>query len=379
MIFADSDKLQLRPSVALVKSPDFLEFFKTNIRKKISISIDVENIIDILLQFDGSKTLSIIEKSFRIPTNSSSGFRDLLDWLVKNNILIIKDKTYPEKLVSSNGRTLNTLEEYFTKTSEVINALYRLKDSCVMLIGLGAVGTWTAASLVMNGIRNYILVDPDIVEITNLHRQWGYTQDDVGKNKVIALSSSLQSMDKEISIVSIIDQLDNDFFHRHKSILPERPNLIINCADSPSVDATSNIIGRYSMPREIPHIIGGGYNLHLTLIGQIVIPGETACLRCFEKTLGEWNHMELQGIRKLERPNRKIGSFTPLSCISSSIGALDAFKVLAGIPNYSVVNARTEFLSSKMDFQTTKIERRSDCDWCGIKGQYYQMEESGIG
>ena len=130
---------------------------------------------------------------------------------------------------------------------------------------------------------------------------------------------------------------------------------------------TSRIIAEYAMKHKIPHIIGGGYNLHLTLIGQTIIPFQTACLKCFDSALSVINDIEFKNIKKLHRENRKLGSFSPLSGIAASLASLDAFKVL--IKKYEFLqqtNRRIEFNASQYQFNIMNIPINPDCEWCKI-------------
>lgn len=83
---------------------------------------------------------------------------------------------------------------------------------------------------------------------------------------------------------------------------PFKPTLIINSADYPTVDETSRIVGAYAMEHGIAHCIGGGYNLHQTLIGQIIIPGKTACVECFRLELEDINVIDTSNIKRLDNP-----------------------------------------------------------------------------
>ena len=47
----------------------------------------------------------------------------------------------------------------------------KIKNTSVLVIGLGGVGSFALESLVRNGVGNIIIVDADTVDITNLNRQ----------------------------------------------------------------------------------------------------------------------------------------------------------------------------------------------------------------
>lgn len=148
-------------------------------------------------------------------------------------------------------------------------------------------------------------------------------------------------------------------------------DLIINCADKPNVDTTSLWIGEYAMKRDIPHIIGGGYNMHLSLIGQTVIPGQTACVNCFKKQLEEENKIDSSKVKKLVVKNRKVGSFGPMCSMIASMIGMEAVKVLSKKIVPSNINRRGEFDIYTMGIIYKNYERRNDCEWCGKKGKYY--------
>nr|WP_276508656.1 ThiF family adenylyltransferase [Shewanella insulae] len=242
-----------------------------------------------------------------------------------------------------------------------------ISTSNVMIVGLGAVGTWISESLIRSGLKNITLVDDDTVEFSNLHRQGMFFEEDIDKFKVDVLSENLCSVFPDVKINKIKDKLTSEFFSKYNDTY----DLIINCADKPSVDETTRIIAKFCMKNKIPHIVGGGYNLHLTLIGQTVIPNRTACVMCFEKHLQKINDADLNGVKKLTRKNRRIGSFSPLSTIAASLATIDALKIVSGkYDRISNCNARIEFNVRERDIDKHLVEKNDDCEWCGNNGLY---------
>lgn len=361
-------KYKLRPSVAVVQLEKTIEFFLSNIRKSIILKINGE-IKDILFKFDGKKELDEICLEDGIKGQLKNDFKKLIEFLNQNNILLKVDEEYKETYKEF-PRVYNLLEDYYSSKSEINKVFEKFQNSKVMIIGLGAVGTWVAHNLIMSGLKKIILVDFDKVDESNLHRQISFFENNIGKFKTEALKERLLDIDHTLEIKVINDKLDLEFFNRNRL---EKLDLIVNCADYPSVDVTSKIIGEYCMKNNIPHLIGGGYNLHMTLIGQVIIPGKTACVRCFEKTLQEINKIDETNIRKLEIKERKIGSFTPLVSLSASITSNEALKILLGIKKIVMKNNRCEFKLRDMNFTNFMIERRDDCEWCGKEGKYYKL------
>lgn len=350
---------RIRSSIALVHVNNKLEMFKSNLRESIKIEIENKNIVNILSLFDGKRNVKKI--SDMISLENDSDLFDLIKFLNSNNILIEVDQAYPSDVFSLKYRLINLIEEYFTKTSDVLKCLESIQNKTVMVVGLGAVGSWVVDSLARIGIKQFILVDDDKVDLSNLHRQ-NYFFNDIGKYKVDCIENNLKAISNDAKCLKIYEKISEDFFDRHSI----SSDLVINCADYPSVDVTSHIIGQACMRTKTPHIIGGGYNLHLTLIGQTVIPYETPCVKCFDTELREINMKELDGVKKLNRPNRKVGSFGPLCSLSASITAIEAFKVL--IEQYKklvTTGKRIEFRIKEQDFFIKMIPRDVNCEWCG--------------
>jgi tRNA A37 threonylcarbamoyladenosine dehydratase len=350
---------RIRSSIALVHVNNQLEMFKSNLRESLKIKIENKNIINILSLFDGK--INVRSISDIIPLENKDDLFNLIEFLNSNNILIEVDQPYPNDIFLLKYRLINLIEEYFTKTSDVLKCLENIQNKIVMVVGLGAVGSWVVDSLARIGIKQFIIVDDDKVDLSNLHRQ-NYFFNDIGKYKVDCIENNLNAIFNDIKCLKIHEKIGENFFNRY----PISSDLVINCADYPSVDETSYIIGKACMKTKTPHIIGGGYNLHLTLIGQTVIPYETPCVKCFDTELKKINMKELDGVKKLNRPNRKVGSFGPLCSLSASITAIEAFKVLINQYQKLVTTGkRIEFRIKEQDFFNKIIPRDVNCEWCG--------------
>jgi molybdopterin/thiamine biosynthesis adenylyltransferase len=363
-MFALLDKFyRLRSSVALVESSERLEMFRTNVRESLRIKLDYKNITQLLAKFDGKTSAKDIFNDEEI--NFSDG-EDLVLFLNQNHVLIQVNCSYLPEEFSKKSRIINLIEDYVYSTSDVINALDNISRSQVLIVGLGAVGTWVALSLAQSGVENFILVDNDVVDISNLHRQEGFFEDDLGKLKVEVIERRLHEI-RKCNVLKINDQLDENFFSRHLLDF----SLAINCADYPSVDYTTEVISEYCMQKEIPHLIGGGYNLHLSLIGQAVLPGKSACVMCFKDALEKINQADLDGVKKLSRLNRKIGSFGPVCAISASLASTEAFKIIIGaFSHLTTLNRRIEFRMRSNEFSSIEIEKNNHCKWCGTVGKF---------
>src|SRR5437870_10583026 len=74
--------------------------------------------------------------------------------------------------------------------------------STVDIVGAGALGTPVGIGCALLGIGTIHLYDRDVVEETNLNRQFLYTEKDIGKPKVKILSTKLMEMNPGINVNS---------------------------------------------------------------------------------------------------------------------------------------------------------------------------------
>ena len=84
----------------------------------------------------------------------------------------------------------------------------KLNNTKVLVIGLGGVGGILTEILVRNGIKNIVIVDNDIVDITNKNRQIIALDSSVGKKKTDVMKDRLLDINKECNITCISDFID---------------------------------------------------------------------------------------------------------------------------------------------------------------------------
>lgn len=359
---------KLSSTISVVKISEYiLEFFKTNTRQQLHLKIQDDTIMNIVLSLDGEKNVHEIAIENDV---KESELNRLLEYLEKNGILDNVENQDDFSNYERFRRPIHFLSEYSSSHKDLVTMWNNIQNARVLIVGLGAVGSWVACNLCQSGVNNFIFMDADTVDITNLHRQFGYRESDIGKLKTDVLENRLKEYNPNVNLMKKNIFLDENALH---CLDDENIDLIINCADKPNVDTTSLWIGEYSMKRGIPHIIGGGYNMHLSLIGQTVMPGKSACVKCFEKKLTEENQIDPTKVKKLVVKNRKVGSFAPMCSMIASMIGMEAFKILSKKIEPSNVDRRGEFDIYTMDITYKSNERRADCEWCGKEGKYYSM------
>lgn len=150
----------------------------------------------------------------------------------------------------------------------------RLQDSKVLIVGCGALGTVTANNLTRLGVGYIRIVDRDFVELSNLHRQILFDEEDVEKNnpKAVAAQQKLQKINSEIIIEGIVKEVNS----RTIEEFIEGMDLIIDCTDN---FKTRFLINDAAFKNNLPWIYGGA--LGASGMVKVFIPEEdTGCLQC---------------------------------------------------------------------------------------------------
>ena len=85
-----------------------------------------------------------------------------------------------------------------------------IKSKKVAVIGVGGVGGYAVEALVRAGIENIIIVDYDIVDITNLNRQIIALQDNIGQKKTEVIRDRIKLINPSCNVIIIDKKLDEN-------------------------------------------------------------------------------------------------------------------------------------------------------------------------
>jgi molybdopterin/thiamine biosynthesis adenylyltransferase len=104
----------------------------------------------------------------------------------------------------------------------------RLARTCILVVGAGGLGCPVSSYLAGAGIGRLLLVDPDRVEESNLHRQPLYRMSDVGRLKVEAAREALAAYNPGVEIEALALRLWPD----NAAELVARADIVVDAADS---------------------------------------------------------------------------------------------------------------------------------------------------
>jgi adenylyltransferase/sulfurtransferase len=77
----------------------------------------------------------------------------------------------------------------------------RLANARVLVVGAGGLGSATVPYLASAGVGTIGIVDTDVVELSNLHRQVAYGMNDLGRSKTESLAAAVAASNPETSVV----------------------------------------------------------------------------------------------------------------------------------------------------------------------------------
>lgn len=76
---------------------------------------------------------------------------------------------------------------------EVVRAFKRVEKANVLIVGCGGIGSLVAVQVAGAGVGGLTLIDPDVIEESNLNRQFFWSHDTVGKYKAETLQALISS------------------------------------------------------------------------------------------------------------------------------------------------------------------------------------------
>lgn len=120
----------------------------------------------------------------------------------------------------------------WTERAELLfkkEGLEKLKNSHVLIVGLGGVGSFAAEFIARAGVGSMTIVDGDTVDITNINRQLPALHSTVGKTKVDIVGDRLQDINPQLKLIRIQEFLSPE---RAYEIVTDEYDYVMDCIDS---------------------------------------------------------------------------------------------------------------------------------------------------
>lgn len=103
----------------------------------------------------------------------------------------------------------------------------KLKNSSVIVFGVGGVGSYAVEALARAGIGAITIVDNDVIDITNINRQLYALNSTIGKDKVLIAKNRILDINPECKVTAI-----KEFFNENSTINLNEFDYIIDAIDS---------------------------------------------------------------------------------------------------------------------------------------------------
>ncbi len=216
----------------------------------------------------------------------------------------------------------------------------RLGTGRVFVAGLGGLGCPVAMNLVLAGVGHIRVCDSDTVEITNLNRQFLYTQSSLGKPKARSAMDILAPLNPDVEIVPVQGEINSG----NVNDLVADVDIIVDCLDN---FPARHVINRCAVRKGIPLVHGAVWGME----GRVSVfhPPEAPCLECIF-------------------PHAPEPAETPvLGSVTSAVGsmqAIETIRFLAG-KRPALVSTMLVMDFPSMSFQRLELSRNPLCPVCG--------------
>lgn len=152
----------------------------------------------------------------------------------------------------------------------------KLKESKVMVFGVGGVGSHCIEALARSGVGTLILIDNDEVSLTNINRQSIALHSTIGRYKTEVMKEKIADICPEIQVKTYERFVLED---NVEDILSENPDYIIDAIDTVTAKLTLAVKAK---ERGIPLIssMGTGNKLHPELFEITDITKTSVCPLC---------------------------------------------------------------------------------------------------
>jgi molybdopterin/thiamine biosynthesis adenylyltransferase len=152
----------------------------------------------------------------------------------------------------------------------------RLKEGKIAVIGVGGLGSPIALQLTSMGVGSLRIVDRDVVELSNLHRQPLYSSGDIGYPKAEVAEAKMKARNPNVKIEALTAAVNSDSVRG----IVNGMDVVVDGLDSIE---TRYVVNRACIEAGIPYVYGAA----IETIGSAttIIPGETPCIECFAPNL----------------------------------------------------------------------------------------------
>ena len=194
------------------------------------------------------------------------------------------------------------MDEKFSRTEMLIgnDGMEKLKDSKVAVFGIGGVGSFVCEGLARSGIGNFVLIDYDKIDKSNINRQLIATTNTIGRYKADLMKERILEINPDANV-----EVHREFYMADSKtgIITDDLSYAVDCVDT--IMAKIAIICKCDA-MDVPVIssMGTGNKLDATMFEVADIYETTVCplARIMKKDLKKRNIEKLKVVYSTEHP-----------------------------------------------------------------------------
>lgn len=241
----------------------------------------------------------------------------------------------------------------------------KLKNSTVMIAGIGGLGGPVAHYLAAAGVGRLVLVHAGELELPDLNRQTLLKDEWVGKPRVPNAAKTLREFNPEIEVI-VFDEWITEKNYLKFFQKPGQPGSAASEKVDLAIDARHNfperkLLARGAVESNVPLIEAAMNGMEGYLFSTM--PKESACLECLYPHDPPWDPF----------------GFSVFGAVSGTIGALAALEAVKILTSYE---SNLFGIMHHIDFTTFetrryRLRRRDDCKICGAHEKSPEGEQNG--
>ncbi|MBS7623857.1 HesA/MoeB/ThiF family protein, partial [Candidatus Bathyarchaeota archaeon] len=241
--------------------------------------------------------------------------------------------------------------EYYSRQLALSDIGYsgqvRLKNSRVCILGCGGLGVPAMLMLTAMGVGHLRVVDRDIISKSDLHRQYLYDIESVGRPKVEVAAKRLRRLNPNITVEPLAEPIMN----RNVSGIVDGADAALDALDSME---TRYLVNRACQQKGVPYIFAGA--IESIANASTIIPGETPCLECIFPSLTD------SALPKCSL----VGVHPAVIGVISSVQVYETVAILTG--KKPQLAGRLLLVSlGDLSFEKINISKQESCPVCGSR------------
>ena len=220
----------------------------------------------------------------------------------------------------------------------------KVRAASVLIVGAGGLANPAALYLAGAGVQRLLIADGDTLEVSNLHRQIGFREADIGINKAQALAAQLAALNADVQIKAHPAYVDESWL---ASAVPS-VDVVLDCSDN---FATRTMVNAACVRARKPLVSGAA----IRFSGQLAVfdlrREDAACYACL---YGEGSNAD--------ELCSESGIAGPVVGVIGTLQALQTIRLIVGLP---VVEKLQLFDGHALEWKSLAFRKDPACRVCG--------------